>query len=105
MRDSGVWPLGGDVRFRLIPDGRTILETLRMHQSIIDLKPPNDPKAETVASVHTHVGEDCKPEDTDVLAVLAQPQKLPMVIVCPEHTYQIALHGHITVIDMPKLPH
>lgn len=72
---NDVIPLGGDVRYLMSPDGSTILETHRMHISIVQRHSPA-PGTRAVAGYHTHVLSDA-PEDSDVFYVLRQSQPLP----------------------------
>jgi hypothetical protein len=76
---TGSWPLGGDTRFRVSSDGRSIVEQRQLHRAIVELSPAErNPPA---VLVHSH-NPSCAPEDTDVLAVLAQPKPSPMLVVC-----------------------
>jgi len=69
-----VWPLGGDVRYTVSPDGTRIVEKRPLHKSILDLE--YDPAKKTVSGFHTHVLSDV-PEDTDVLYVLNRRPLIP----------------------------
>jgi hypothetical protein len=69
-----VWPLGGDMRYRMSPDGRTIVEKRQLHKSILDME--FDPAKKPVSGFHTHVLSDV-PEDTDVLYVLNRRPLIP----------------------------
>jgi hypothetical protein len=76
---SGTWPLGGDTRFRVSRDGRSILEQRQLHQAVLEIPPAE--RTPPAFVVHSH-SLSCVPEDTDVLAVLAQTKPFPMLIVC-----------------------
>jgi hypothetical protein len=71
---ADVYPLGGDTRFLLSADGSKIIETRRLHKTILENKPSSDIKK--IAGYHTHVLSD-EPEDTDVFHVLRQSPPLP----------------------------
>jgi hypothetical protein len=60
---TGVYPMGGDARYLISPDGKSILVKRQLHKSIltIDLRSKKLP----MAHWHTHVLSDV-PEDTDV---------------------------------------
>ena len=60
---DNVWPLGGDVRYTVSPDGMKIIEKRQLHKSILDTQ--FKPGAGQVSGYHTHVLTDV-PEDTDV---------------------------------------
>lgn len=75
---NDVIPLGGDVRYLMSADGSTIIETHRMHASILERHSP-PPGVKAAAGYHTHVLTDA-PEDSDVFYVLRQPAPLPEYI-------------------------
>ena len=63
--DARAFPHGGDVRYHVAENGRTIIGRHQMHVSIMNAAaPPN-----AVSGVHTVVSEDL-PQDTDVFLVL-----------------------------------
>lgn len=87
-----VYPLGGDVRYLVSPDGTRILEKRQMHKTIIETAAQSGKKA--VAGFHTHVLSD-EPEDTDVFHVLTQDPPLPEFVGTPHFTYQVKADGTI----------
>lgn len=87
-----VYPLGGDVRFLVSPDGTKILEKHQMHKSIIETAPQAGKK--TAAGFHTHVLSDL-PEDADVFHVLTQDPPLPEFVTTPHFTFQVKADGTI----------
>lgn len=97
---AGVYPLGGDVRYRVSPDGSSITEKRQMHKSIIE-SASADPKVKVESGYHSHVLSDV-PEDTDVLLVLTRQPKVPEIVVTQHYVYTIATGGSITVADRPK---
>jgi hypothetical protein len=77
---AGVYPLGGDARYLISPDGGTIVEKCQLHKSILETQPRSVPKGATPAGgFHTHVLSDV-PEDTDVLYVLTREPSEPEFI-------------------------
>ncbi|HTY83487.1 MAG TPA: hypothetical protein VMB19_04680, partial [Silvibacterium sp.] len=77
---DGVYPLGGDVRYLITPDGTSITEKRQLHKSIIEIRPDSTSKdTKTVAAYHTHVLSDV-PEDTDVFHVLTRKPPQPEYI-------------------------
>jgi hypothetical protein len=97
---AGVYPLGGDVRYRVSPDGSGITERRQMHKSIIE-SVSADPKMKVESGCHSHVLSDV-PEDTDVLLVLTRQPKVPEMVVTQTFMYTIATDGTITVVNRPK---
>jgi hypothetical protein len=69
-----VWPIGGDVRYTISPDGLKIVEKRQLHKAILDMQ--LDPAKKPVSGFHTHVLSDV-PEDTDVFYVLNRRPLLP----------------------------
>lgn len=97
----GVWPLGGDVRYLVAPDGR-ILETRQLHKSIIEVEAPrDDPDKKPVMGMHTHILSDV-PEDTDVLHVLAREPRRPEMVVTKENVFAIKEDGSIEFAGKAK---
>jgi hypothetical protein len=90
-----VYPLGGDTRFLVSADGAQIIETRRLHNTILELKhSPAELGATPVANVHTHALTDT-PEDTDVFHVLRQTHPVPELIVTEPGLYQVETDGTI----------
>jgi hypothetical protein len=93
--DPAVYPLGGDVRYLISPDGMKIVEKRQLHKTIIETPPASS--GETVAGgYHVHVLSDL-PEDTDVMFVLTRKPLMPEVILARGNLYAIDVHGVITV--------
>jgi hypothetical protein len=89
-----VWPLGGDVRYRISSDGKSILDKRQLHKAILDMK--FDPNLKVVAGVHGHVLSDV-PEDTDVLYVLNRKPSMPEYIAAGKRTFVVNVDGGIQV--------
>jgi hypothetical protein len=107
VQRSGSWPLGGDTRFRVSRDGRSIVEQRQLHQGILEISPGE--KTPPAFVVHSHT-LSCVPEDTDVLAVLAQTKPFPMLIVCAvghpgsadaSPTFEIDVNGEVAQKKTP----
>jgi hypothetical protein len=97
---AGVYPLGGDVRYRVSQDGSAITEKRQMHKSIIEsVSARTDMKVES--GYHTHVLSDV-PEDTDVFLVLTRQPHVPEIVVTQHYMYTIGIDGKITVDDRPR---
>jgi hypothetical protein len=93
---TGVYPLGGDVRYLITADGGTIVEKRQLHKSILEIDPSTIPKGTTGAGgYHTHVLTDV-PEDTDVFHVLnRQPSQPEFIGTRNKKMYEISVDGTI----------
>ncbi len=94
----GVWPLGGDVRYLVAADGSTILETRRLHATILDVAPSKDRPG---PGTHAHVLTD-RPEDTDVAHVLAREPRTAETVVTPAYVFTIKEDGSIEAASRTK---
>ena len=92
---TDVWPLGGDARYTISADGKTIIEMRQLHKAILDFQ--IDPKLKIVAGNHSHVLSDV-PEDTDVLYVLTRRPSIPEYIGTAKHVFVINPDGSIQVV-------
>ena len=97
----GVYPHGGDARYRVSRDGRTMIEHRRMHNSVIEFAHPERQGAKVVAGSHTAVLDD-RPEDTDVFHVLSRQPRLPEYVVSKSYFFRIDLDGRITAYRHAK---
>ena len=88
----GVWPHGGDVRYRVSGDGRTIIEKRRMHNAVLEFSSGG---ADTKAGLHTAIVDDIV-EDSDVFLVLNRQPALPEMIVSRSYYFEIDTDGRIT---------
>jgi hypothetical protein len=96
----GVWPLGADARYLISPDGRTILEKRRLHNSVIEFSArslPPTPGSVIRAGTHTAVLADI-PEDTDVFHVLTRTPKVPEYVMTDRYIYRIDTDGKINFL-------
>jgi hypothetical protein len=99
---AGVWPLGGDVRYRVSKDGSRIIEKRQLHNSVIEIAAPEKgPDNQLAAGMHTHVLDDI-PEDTDVFHVLQRKPAVPEIIVAKESLFSIEVTGEIKYVGPAK---
>jgi hypothetical protein len=96
---ANVYPLGGDVRYLVTPDGENILEKRQLHKSIVETGPMKGKKF--VAGLHTDTLSDV-PEDTDVLHVLQQNPPVPEIVGTAHYVYEIGVDGAIRVKQARK---
>jgi hypothetical protein len=98
----GVWPLGGDVRYLMSPEGTKIVEKRPLHNSIIENEPPPEGDSQRpVMGMHTHVLDDI-PEDTDVFHVLTRKPTVPEMIATQRFVYQVGVDGIIKYVGTTK---
>jgi len=89
-----VYPLGGDVRYRVSPDGTRIIDKRQMHKTIIEMT-TRQKGVKTEHGWHTHV-LSVLPEDTDVLMVLIRKPRIPEYIGAGAYLFAIDVDGEIS---------
>lgn len=89
-----VYPLGGDVRYLVSPDGANVVEKRQMHKTIIETASKTGKK--TVSGFHTHVLSDL-PEDTDVFHVLTQDPPFSEMVMTAHFLYRVKTDGTIQI--------
>ena len=83
---------GGDVRYRIRPADRAIVEKRRMHNAIINFGQIPDSAAH---GMHTAVLDDV-PEDSDVFYVLTRPRRMNEYVITEHYVYRIDPAGEIS---------
>jgi hypothetical protein len=96
---TGIYPLGGDVRYLVSANGLKIVAKRQLHTTVLDAAPARGKKI--VAGYHTHVMSD-EPEDTDVLHVLQQDPPLPEIIATRHFMYEVKEDGTIRIKKQKK---
>jgi len=95
---DGVWPRGGDMRFRVSADGRIVTEARRLHETIAEYS------VHTARSATTKPGEGQPavtgntPEDTDVFHVIQRRPALPELMTAGRFQYRIDVDGSIRLL-------
>lgn len=93
-----VWPLGGDARYRVSADGNTILDTRRLHNTILEFgRPVLQNGSELKVGVHSAVFDDV-PEDTDVLWVMTREPSVPEMVVTDAFVYELYPNAAIRLV-------
>ena len=92
---AGVYPLGGDARYRVSADGRRLVAQRRLHNTVLEYRGLSKVQGNPVASYHTAVLDD-RPEDTDVFHVLSREPKFPEYIASRSYYFRVDLDGRIT---------
>jgi hypothetical protein len=90
---ADVYPFGGDTRFLVSADGTSIIETRRLHKTILE-NHPGASGAKQVGGFHTHILTDT-PEDTDVFHVLRQTKPVPEFVGTQNGIYTVETDGTI----------
>jgi hypothetical protein len=92
---NGVYPLGGDARYLVSPDGNAIIEKRQLHKSIIENRGDIPKGTTSEGGVHTHVLSNV-PEDTDVFYVLSRKPSEPEYVAGRDQSlYEISVDGSI----------
>jgi len=91
---TDIYPLGGDTRFLVSADGSNIIETRRLHKTILETNRSDASGKKQVAGFHTHFLTDT-PEDTDVFHVLRQTNPLPEFVETQKGIYNVETDGTI----------
>jgi len=90
-----VHPLGGDERYLVSADGRSLLDKHRMHRGIFDQAPEVKPGYTLSAGTHSDIFSDV-PEDTDVFHVLIRkPRMAEYVATRNREMFLINIDGSI----------
>ena len=102
--DAGVWPRGGDMRFRVSADGRIVTEARRLHESIAEYS------VRTARSATTKPGDGQPPvsgnapEDTDVFHIIQRRPALPELMKAGRYQYHIDVRGGIRLLPEAERP-
>ena len=94
---TGSWPRGGDMRFRVSGDGRVIMESRRLHDSITEYSVRTARPASALLDRDPVVSGDT-PEDTDVFHVLQRRPALPELMLAGKYRYRIDVDGSIRLL-------
>jgi hypothetical protein len=91
----GVYRYGGDVRYLMSADGKTVVEKHQMHKAVLESIPASTASGtNSVGGYHSDIFGDI-PEDTDVLLVLAREPRMPEYVVARGQMFVIAVDGSI----------
>jgi hypothetical protein len=95
---ADIFPLGGDVRYRVSADGRAVREKRQLHKTVIEFGASSVHHTGSLAAgMHTAILDDY-PEDTDVFHVLARTPSVPEYIVSDAFVFSVATNGVIRYI-------
>jgi hypothetical protein len=96
---NGIYPLGGDVRYTITPDGGAIVEKRQMHKTILefDMNDASKRMTKVESGIHTHVLSSL-PEDSDVFYVLSRKPLIPEYIgTMDKKIYVVQVDGTILI--------
>ena len=91
----GVWPHGGDARFRVSADGRIVTDARKLHDTITEFGLPGTGVRSVPGSASGYDAPHGLPEDTDVFHVLQRRPSLPELVATARHAYRIDVDGSI----------
>ncbi|HEX7122280.1 MAG TPA: hypothetical protein VF178_07935 [Gemmatimonadaceae bacterium] len=91
------YPHGGDFRYEVSADGRTIEAKVQMHNTVLVSQVP----ADAASGWHTVVTADL-PQDSDVFLVLTRKPAKPEMVVTEHFQYEIRVDGSITWQRAPR---
>ena len=91
--DANVFPIGGDVRYTVSQDGKTIIETRQMHMSVNEFQGAPPGRGAPAAMVRTAVLDDV-PEDSDVFFALAFKPATPQFLITKNFVYAVTPDGN-----------
>ncbi len=94
---SNCWPLGGDLRYRISSDGRSILAKRRLHNVVLEVCTPDQSGKKLLSGGHAAV-VDTIPEDTDVFHVLSRGLHVPEMVMTDKYVYRIEVDGTIKLL-------
>jgi hypothetical protein len=95
---AGVWPRGGDMRFRVSADGRVVTEARRLHETIAEYSVRTARSATAKAGEGQPAVSGNVPEDTDVLHVIQRRPALPELMTAGRFQYRIDVDGSIRLL-------
>jgi hypothetical protein len=95
--ESGSWPRGGDMRFRVSADGRVITESRRLHESITEYNVRTARPASALLERESLVSGDT-PEDTDVFHVVQRRPAIPEIMLAGKYRYRIDVDGSMRLL-------
>jgi hypothetical protein len=96
---SNVYPLGGDARYTISPDGNSVVVKRQLHRTVLEFGAEPSGRSGDALEGAFHVAIlDNVPEDTDVFHVLAREPKLPHYIATEAFVYRIDPDGTINLM-------
>jgi hypothetical protein len=95
---AGLYPRGGDMRFRVSADGRVVLEFRQMHDEIDEYSARTARSASVTKPESQVVVSGEAPEDTDVFHVIQRRPALPELVSAAHFQYRIDVDGSVRLL-------
>jgi hypothetical protein len=95
---QGVWPRGGDMRFRVSTDGRVVIESRRLHETIMEYSPRTARSSSSRARYEQPAVTGNAPEDTDVFHVIQRRPAISELMTAGRFQYRIDTDGVIRLL-------
>jgi len=95
---QGVWPRGGDMRFRVSTDGRVVIEARRLHETIMEYSPRTARSSSSRAQYEQPAVTGNAPEDTDVFHVIQRRPAISELMTAGRFQYRIDTDGAIRLL-------
>ena len=94
----GLYPRGGDMRFRISADGRVVLEFRQMHAAIDEYSARSARSSSVTKPESQVVVSGDAPEDTDVFHVIQRRPALPELVRAEHFQYRIDVDGSVRLL-------
>lgn len=99
-RNNRIWLSGGDIRYRVTADGRSIIEKRPLHNATNEfVAPPTKMDGSTLDFSLATIVRDDRPEDTDVFHVLVRQPRVRGLFVSRSYYFEIDTTGRIMAYD------
>jgi hypothetical protein len=95
---AGLYPRGGDMRFRVSADGGVVLEFRQMHDDIDEYSARTARSSSVTKPQSQAVVSGEAPEDTDVFHVIQRRPALPELVRADHFQYRIDVDGSVRVL-------
>ena len=95
---AGLYPRGGDMRFRVSADGRVVLDFRQMHDAIDEYSARTARSSSVTKPESQVVVSGDAPEDTDVFHVIQRRPALPELVRAEHFQYRIDVDGSVRLL-------
>ena len=95
---AGLYPRGGDMRFKVSPDGRIVLEFRQLHDAIDEYSVRTARSSSVTKAESQLVVSGDAPEDTDVFHVVKRRPALPELVRGNHFQYRIDVDGSVRLL-------
>jgi hypothetical protein len=95
---AGLYPRGGDMRFRVSADGRVVHEFRQLHNAIDEYSARTARSSSVTKPQSQAVVSGDAPEDTDVFHVIQRRPALPELVRAEHFQYRIDVDGSVRLL-------